>query len=212
MTYPPQGGPQPPHGQQPGYEPPQGQPTGPPQQPGMPPPPPPDAPQPGMPPPGGQPPRQGKSKVGLIIGIVVLVLVLVAGGAVAAVLTVQGKTPLASDEKKVETTVRDFYDTLSNDGMAAAAAMSCRSDADEFDTLPENQKTEIDKAQFTVDIVSIEDIEVNGDKAKATVNGKMTLAAPGGGEDMETEESSPESLVKEDGEWKICSADGLGLN
>lgn len=210
MTYPPQGGPQSPYGQQPEYGPPQGQP-GPPQQPGMPPPPPPGAPQPDMPPPGGQPPKQGKSKVGLIIGIVVLVLILVAGGALAAVLTAQGKTPLASDEKKVETTVRDFYDTLSNDGMAAAAAMSCKSDAGEFDALPESQQTEIEKAQFTVDIVSIEGIEVNGDKAKATVNGKMTLSVPGG-EDMETEESSPESLTKEDGEWRVCSADGLGLN
>lgn len=164
-----------------------------------------------MPPPGGQPPKQGKSKVGLIIGIVVLVLILVAGGAVAAVLTAQGKTPLASDEKKVETTVHDFYDTLSNDGMAAAAAMSCKSDAEEFDSLPKSQQTEIEKAQFSVDIVSIEGIEVNGDKAKATVNGKMTLSVPGG-EDMETEESSPESLTKEDGEWRVCSADGLGLN
>lgn len=210
--YPQQGGYPPPGGQ--GYPPPGGQ--------GYPPPgaqgyPPPGgqgyAPQgaPGYPPPGGNPPGyQGypppkQRKTGLIIGLLVLVLVIAGAVAAGVVLTMQGKTPLASDEKKIEVAIHDFYDTLGSRGFAAAAAKSCAADRAEFDTLTEEQKKEFDTAKIEVSIDKIDDIVVTGDRASARITGKLTLTIPG--ETPDTDTGTTEHLRKEDGKWKVCSAE-----
>jgi hypothetical protein len=217
MTYPPGG--QPPYGEpgQPGY----GQPypqqggQGYPQQGGYPPPggqgyPPPQGYQPqggpgGYPPgyQGYQPPK--KRRTGLIVGLLVLVLVIAGAVAAGVVLTVQGKTPLASDEKKIEVAIHDFYDTLGSHGFAAAAAKACAADRAEFDTLSEDQKKEFDSAKIDVKIDKIDDIVVTGDRATAKITGKLTLTIPG--ETPDTDTGTTEHLRKEDGKWKVCSAE-----
>lgn len=213
MTYPPggqppfggpQGQPQQPYGypqqggagypQQGGYPPPGGQGYGP---------------QQGYPPPGGyqQPgyPPPKKRRTGLIIGLLVLVLVIAGAVAAGVVLTVQGKTPLASDEKKIEVAIHDFYDTLGSDGFAAAAAKTCAADRAEFDTLTDEQKKQFDTAKVEVDIDKIDDIVITGDRATARITGKLTLTLPG--ETPDTDTGTTEHLRKEDGKWKICSAE-----
>ncbi|WP_433194998.1 hypothetical protein ACQP1G_40110 [Nocardia sp. CA-107356] len=230
MTYPPSG--QPPFGQpqepgQAGYGqpyPPQGG-QGYPQQGGYPPPggqgyPPPGgqgyAPQgaPGYPPPGGpvgyppgyqgyQPPK--KRRTGLIVGLVVLVVVIAGAVGAGVTLTVQGKTPLASDEKKIEVAIHDFYDTLGSDGFAAAAAKACAADRAEFDTLTDEQKKEFDTAKVDVSIDKIDNIVITGDRATARITGKLTLTIPG--ENPDTDTGTNEHLRKEDGKWKVCSAE-----
>ncbi len=223
MTYPPGGQPpqgmppygqQPPYGGQPGYPPQPGMPLqGFPPQPGMPPqgfPP-----QPGMSPPGGfpppgMPPQPRKNRTGLIIGLVAAGLVAVVGIATVVVLTVQGRTPIASDEQRIEAAIRDFYDTLSNDGMAAAAAMACKADRDEFDDMSASEKVEIGRADFSVTIESVENIVITGDRATAHVTGQMTFSLPGKDEtSTDSDDSSEETLKKEDGEWKVCSGSNM---
>ncbi|WP_405166994.1 hypothetical protein OG203_18975 [Nocardia sp. NBC_01499] len=189
MTYPP-GGQPPQHGpQQPtGYPPPTGY-----QQ---------------APPSGHQPSR--KSKIGLIVALVV-VLLLALGGVVVlgAVLTTQGKGPLASDGKRIEVAIHDFYDTLQAKGFRAAAGKACAADQAEFDALPEEQKQEFESATVAVNIDKIENIVINGEAATAHIVGKLTLEVPGQAPDTDT--STTEHLKKEDGKWKVCSA-GSGKN
>ncbi|MFI9406761.1 hypothetical protein [Nocardia sp. NPDC052316] len=196
MTYPPGG--QPPQ-QEPQYPPQPEQPTSYP--------PPPDYPQAGYPPPGppagGQPSR--KSKIGLIVALAAVIL-LALGGAVVlgAVLTAQGKGPLASDGKRVEVAIRDFYDTLESKGFRAAAAKACAADRAEFDALPEEQKQEFESATVAVNIDKIENIAIDGEVATAHILGTLTLEVPGQAPDTDT--STTEHLKKEDGKWKVCAA------
>ncbi|MFC3964777.1 hypothetical protein ACFO0B_22555 [Nocardia jiangsuensis] len=134
---------------------------------------------------------------------------MIAGGITAGiVLTAQGKTPLASDEKKIEVAIRDFYETLGEDGFAAAAATACAGDRDEFEALSEEQKKEFDQTQVSVVINEIKNIVITGDRATATITGRMTLTLPG--EDPDTDTDTEEHVKKEDGTWKVCSAEDQG--
>jgi hypothetical protein len=222
MTYPPGG--QPPFGE-PQYPQQPGQPFGQPQQPQQPyghvPQGGPDYPQQGYPqqgyPPGypqqGYPPgypQQGypppkKSRTGLIIGLLILILVIVGGLAAGVVLTVQGKTPLSSDEKKIEVAVRDFYEALSSDGFGAAAAKTCSADRREFEALTPEQRKEFDAAKISVTIDSVDNIVITGDRATAHINGKLSLTLPDEVPNTDTDTGTNEHLRKEDGKWKVCS-------
>ncbi|MFE7795977.1 hypothetical protein [Nocardia sp. NPDC057440] len=185
----PQQGPYPPQPQQPYGYPPQGGAGYPP---------------PGYPPQGyPQPPK--KKRTGLFIGLLVLVLIIAGGIAAGVVLTVQGKTPLASDEKKIEVAIHDFYDALGKDGFRAAAAKACASDRAEFDALSEEQKQAFDASKVSVTIDRIENIVITGDRATAHVVGHLTLTLPG--EAPDTDDSTNEHLRKEDGKWRVCSAE-----
>ncbi|MEV0108809.1 hypothetical protein AB0H42_21050 [Nocardia sp. NPDC050799] len=157
-----------------------------------------------QPPDGTRPPR--KRRTGLILGAVAAVVVVVAAIAAVAVLTVQGRTPLSSDDQQIVASLREFYGTLSDDGFAAATGLACKADRDEFDAMSDAEKSEAEKLGFTVDIDSVDNIVVTGDRAKAEIKGKFSLSAPGGGDDEQMDDSSEESLVKEDGEWRVCSS------
>ncbi|WP_040865143.1 Rv0361 family membrane protein [Nocardia exalbida] len=229
MTYPPGGQPpddRPPHPQQPepGYPPlGQGQPPSgpgnPPPEPGQPPwdsgypPPGPGQPPsaPGYPPPGyppwGYPPQPKKGHTGLIVGLVAIVALVIAGAMIAGVfLTSQGRGPLASDEKRIELAIRDFYETLDTRGFRAAAEQACAHERAAFEAMTESEKSEFDSTSISVTIDRIEDIVVTGDTATAKVTGKLTVAVPG--RQPDTESSTTEHLTKEDGKWKVCSAEG----
>ncbi|MEU7633433.1 hypothetical protein AB0C34_26230 [Nocardia sp. NPDC049220] len=121
-----------------------------------------------------------------------------------AVLTSRGKGPLASDEKKIEVAIRDFYDILGSEGFRAAAERACAADHAEFGAMTEAQKQEFDTATVSVTIDKIEDIVVIGDRATAEITGKLTVVVPGEQPDIDT--STTEHLKKENGTWKVCSA------
>ncbi|WP_459549500.1 Rv0361 family membrane protein [Nocardia sp. X0981] len=166
---------------------------------------PPGGPQPGQPEP---PPRPRKKRTGLIIGAILAVVVVAAGITAAVVLTLQGRTPLSSDERQVEAALRDFYGTLTDDGFRAATRLACRADRDEFAAMSEPEQMEAEKLQFSVVIESVDDIVVTGDRAKARITGTFDFSTPGGDAGEGMEDSSEESLVKEDGEWRVCSSTG----
>ncbi|WP_280399652.1 Rv0361 family membrane protein [Nocardia carnea] len=171
-----------------------------------------------MPPQGGYPPQAGfppqpgyppprKPRTGLIIGAVVAVLVVIGAVSAVVVLTMQGKTPIASDEQQVENALREFYGTLGDEGFVAAAQLACKADRDEIAGMSESERAEADKAEFSVQIDSVDNIVITGDRAEATITGKFSLSIPGSSDD-EVDESSDEDLVKEDGEWRVCSSTG----
>ncbi|MGW6425357.1 Rv0361 family membrane protein [Nocardia sp. NPDC055053] len=148
-----------------------------------------------------QPPK--KNRTGLFIALAVVALVVLGALITGIVLTVQGRTPLASDEKQIEVAIRDFYDTLGADGFVAAAQLACEADRTEIDNLTPEQRQQFDAATVSVTIDKVEDIVITGDTAKATVVGKLTLSVAG--EEPNTEDSTEEHLKKENGTWKICS-------
>ncbi|TCJ94613.1 hypothetical protein [Nocardia alba] len=204
MTNPPEGQ-QPPFGQQPPQDP--GIPSGPPGYPhagfGGPPgssgPQYPDGPDVFIPAPA---PKKKRTGLFVMLGIIALVIIglLVTG----VVLTLQGRTPLSSDDKQIEVAVRDFYDTLDSDGFIAAAQLACQADRTEIDNLSPEQRAQFERATVQVSIDEVKDIVITGDNAKATVTGQLTLSVEG--EEPNTESSTEEHLTKEDGTWKICSA------
>ncbi|MFB7878256.1 hypothetical protein ACFC06_23660 [Nocardia sp. NPDC056064] len=148
-----------------------------------------------------QPPK--KKRTGLFVGLGILALVVIGAVITGVVLTLQGRTPLSSDEKKIEVAIRDFYDTLDSEGFIAAAALACTADRTEIDNLSDEQRKQFDAATVQVTIDEVKDIVVTGDTAKATVTGQLTLSVEG--EEPNTESSTEEHLAKEDGTWKICS-------
>ncbi|MFF2088476.1 hypothetical protein ACFVVM_32230 [Nocardia sp. NPDC058176] len=169
---------------------------------------------PGGPPPGQpgpdvfpppQPPK--KSRTGLFITLGVVALVVIGALITGVVLTMQGRTPLATDEKKIEVAIRDFYDTLDADGFIAAAELACEADRSEIENLSPEQRQQFDSASVSVVIDEVTDIVITGDTAKATVVGELTLTVEGS--EPNTEDSTEEHLLKEDGTWKICSAPAM---
>ncbi|MBF6172408.1 Rv0361 family membrane protein [Nocardia blacklockiae] len=192
MTYPPGGPPSFP--EPPSYYPPEGYPpvTG--------------ADAPPLPPPPGPPPRGRRT--GLIAVFLVVALFAVAGAiGVVALLTGQGKGPLASDERKIEAAIRDFYDTIATAGVDAAMAKSCRVDRDEYAALPPDQRATIASETLTIRIDTIDDIVVRGDRATAKLHGALAPTSGGLIPDLDAIDNAPEYLRKENGAWKVCAAD-----
>ncbi|WP_155981063.1 hypothetical protein [Nocardia sp. CNY236] len=145
----------------------------------------------------------------MIVGLVVVVALVIAGAAIAGIfLTTQGRGPFASDEKKIELAIRDFYDALGTYGFRSAIEQVCASELAAFDMMTEDQKREFDDASVVVAIDTIDDITVTGDTATAHVAGTLTVMAPG--EQPDTETNTTEHLKKENGEWKVCSARQAG--
>lgn len=150
------------------------------------------------------PPAPKKKRTGLFVALGVVALVIVGVLVTGVVLTLQGRTPLSSDESQIDVAVRDFYDTLDSDGFIAAAQLACQADRTEIDNLTTEQRAQFERATVQVTIDDVKDIVITGDDAKATVVGQLTLSVEG--EEPDTESSTEEHLTKEDGTWKICSA------
>ncbi|MFI9506642.1 hypothetical protein [Nocardia sp. NPDC052566] len=165
-------------------------------------PPPPDYPrQPPMAPP---PPPRRKSKLGLILALVAVFAIAVVGVlAGGLVLTSQGKGPFASDEKRVEAAIRDYYRTLDADGFVAAVGKMCAADRAELDGMTNEQRAQLETAKFAITIDKIDKIVVSGDQATAHITGKLTMTFPG--EEPDSDTSTDEHVKKEDGKWRVCS-------
>ncbi|MFJ1460177.1 hypothetical protein [Nocardia sp. N2S4-5] len=159
-----------------------------------------------QPQPPAPPPR--RKHTGAIVALLAAALFAVAAAiGVAALLTGQGKGPLASDEKKIEVAVRDFYDTIAAEGVDAAMAKSCRVDRDEYAALPDDQRATIASETVKIRIDAVDGIVVRGDRATAKLHGKLEPSGGGLMPDLDAIDSAPEYLRKEDGDWKVCAAD-----
>ncbi|MVU78662.1 hypothetical protein GPX89_15585 [Nocardia sp. ET3-3] len=137
----------------------------------------------------------------LTIGLGAVAVVLVGGG-IATAVTLNGKDSGASDDKRVETALRDFYDAMSTGGASAAVGKTCASDRAQYDALPDAAKKGSDQGKISMKIDEIQGINITGDRATATTLGTITI--PGV---SDSKRSIPEHLRKEDGVWKVCSTD-----
>ncbi|MGV9667550.1 Rv0361 family membrane protein [Nocardia niigatensis] len=137
----------------------------------------------------------------LTIGLGVAAVVLVGGG-IATAVTLNGKDSGTSDDKRVETAVRDFYDTLGTGGASQAVGKTCAGDRAQYDALPEANKKAMDQGKIAMKVDSVQGIVITGDHATATTFGILTL--PGA---PDSKRSTNEHLRKEDGVWKVCSTD-----
>ncbi|MBL1074901.1 hypothetical protein JK358_10905 [Nocardia sp. 2] len=133
----------------------------------------------------------------LALGVGALTVIVTACGTAAA-----GKDS-ATDDQRIETAAREFYDTLAADGPSVAAARACEPDRTEFDSLPADQKAAVDRGKFTIKITSVDDIVITGDRATAGLTGTLTLPGAEG-----KSSTTAQHFRKENGTWKVCSADG----
>ncbi|GAB2702172.1 nuclear transport factor 2 family protein [Nocardia thraciensis] len=148
-----------------------------------------------------------KRHTAVIVAAVLLAMIVAGGGAATAVvLTSQGIGPLASDEKKIEVAIRDFYRTLDAEGADAAMAKSCRQDRAEYAELPDEERAAIGGTAFSAHVDTIEDITVTGDRATARVRGTLDVSMSG--DQLDGADTTTEQLRKEDGDWKVCTAKG----
>lgn len=165
---------------------------------------------PQLPPPTTQPPTtppRRKHTAAVVVLLTVALFAVAAAIGVAALLTGQGKGPLASDEQQIEVAVREFYDTIATEGVDAAMAKSCRVDRDEYAALPDDQRATIASETVKIRIDTVDGIVIRGDRATAKLHGRLQ---PTGGElmpDLDAIDNAPEYLRKEDGDWKVCAAD-----
>ncbi|GAB4583508.1 Rv0361 family membrane protein [Nocardia sp. IFM 10818] len=107
------------------------------------------------------------------------------------------------DDQRIEAAVREFYGLLSEQGPGVAVTKACATDRAEWDALPDTQKSAAEMGKLSIRIVAVEDIVITGDRATATMTGGLALP---GAEDKNT--TATEHLRKEEGAWKVCSADG----
>ncbi|MGW4354303.1 Rv0361 family membrane protein [Nocardia sp. NPDC004582] len=138
----------------------------------------------------------------LTIGIGIAAAVLVGGG-IATAVTLNGKDSAPSDAQRIETTLRDFYDTLSTGGASQAVGKTCAGDRAQYDALPEAQKKAMDQGKVSMKVDAVQGITITGERATAVTLGTLTM--PGA---AESKRSTNEHLRKEDGGWKVCSTDG----
>lgn len=137
----------------------------------------------------------------LTIGIGIAAVVLVGGG-IATAMTLNGKDSGSGDDKRIETTLRDFYGTLAN-GASQAVGKTCAGDRAQYDALPEAQKKAMDQGKVSMKVDAVQGITITGERATAVTLGTLTM--PGA---ADSKRSTNEHLRKEDGVWKVCSTDG----
>ncbi|MEC3913011.1 Rv0361 family membrane protein [Nocardia sp. CDC160] len=137
----------------------------------------------------------------LTIGLGVAAVVLVGGG-IATAVTLNGNDSGPSEDKRVETAVRDFYTTLGKDGASVAVGKACASDRAQYEALPESQKKAMDQGRVSMRVDSVQGITITGESATAVTLG--TFSVPGA---PDSKRSTNEHLRKEDGVWKVCSSD-----
>ncbi|MFD7842318.1 hypothetical protein ACFV4K_05220 [Nocardia sp. NPDC059764] len=138
----------------------------------------------------------------LTIGIGIAAAVLVGGG-IATAMTLNGKDSGTTDDKRIETTLRDFYGTLSTGGASQAVGKTCTGDRAQYDALPEAQKKAMDQGKVSMKVDAVQGITITGERATAVTLGTLTM--PGA---ADSKRSTNEHLRKEDGVWKVCSTDG----
>ncbi|GAB2567186.1 Rv0361 family membrane protein [Nocardia heshunensis] len=137
----------------------------------------------------------------LTIGLGVAAVVLVGGG-IATAVTLNGKDSGVSEDKRVETALRSFYDAMDSGGASQAVGKTCAGDRAQYDAFTDAQKQAMDKNRVSMKVDSVQGITITGDRATAVTLGTFTL--PGAAADKR---SIPEHLRKEDGVWKVCSTD-----
>ncbi|MEC3954733.1 hypothetical protein VMT65_16965 [Nocardia sp. CDC153] len=137
----------------------------------------------------------------LTIGLGVVAVVLVGGG-IAAAVTLNGNDSGPSEDKRVETALRDFYTALSTGGASQAVGKTCASDRAQYDAYTDAQKKAMDQGRVSMRVDSVQGITITGDRATAVTLG--TFSVPGA---ADSKRSTNEHLRKEDGVWKVCSSD-----
>ncbi|WP_162958324.1 hypothetical protein [Nocardia yunnanensis] len=142
-----------------------------------------------------------KRRTPLTIGLGALAVALVGGG-IATAVAVGGKDSGTSDDKRVETALRGFYDALDSGGAAKAVGKTCAGDRAQYDALPAAAKQQTDQNKVSMQVDSIQGIQITGDRATATTLGTFTM--PGS---APSKRSTSEYLRKEDGVWKVCTTD-----
>ncbi len=140
---------------------------------------------------------------GWVIALLLVIAALVAIAILGTVLLTRGKTPKASEEDKVRTTIQNFDVAVQKGDLATLRGITCGSTRDSYVNYDERAWTDTHARvaaakQYPV-VASIDQVVVNGDHAEANVTSFMAYAP-------QTRSTRSFDLQFRDDSWKICQA------
>ena len=150
----------------------------------------------------GKPPRTRRSW-GWVIALVLVIAALVAVAILGTVMLTRDRSPKASEEDKVRTTIQNFDVAVQNGDLAALRSITCGATRDSYVNYDEQAWKETHSRvaaakQYPV-VADIDQVVVNGDHAEANVTTFMAYAP-------QTRSTRSFDLQFRDDQWKICQA------
>ena len=149
------------------------------------------------------PPPRTRRSWGWVVALLLVIAALVAVAILGTVLLTRGKTPKASQEDKVRTTIQSFDVAVQKGDLATLRSITCGSTRDSYVNYNEQAWRETHSRvaaakQYPV-VASIDQVVVNGDHAEANVTTFMAYAP-------QTRSTRSFDLQFRDDQWKICQA------
>ncbi|OBF31493.1 DUF4878 domain-containing protein [Mycobacterium sp. ACS1612] len=146
-------------------------------------------------------PARVRRSWGWVIALVLVIAALVAVAILGTVLLTRDKTPKASEEDKVRSTIQNFDAAVQSGDLATLRSITCGSTRDSYVNYNEAAWKETHSRvaaakQYPV-VASIDQVVVNGDHAEANVTTFMAYAP-------QTRSTRSFDLQFRDDQWKIC--------
>ncbi|MFG1933106.1 DUF4878 domain-containing protein [Mycobacterium sp. NPDC048908] len=149
-----------------------------------------------------QPPRARRSW-GWVVALLLVIAALVAVAILGTVLLTRNKTPKASEEDKVRTTIQNFDAAVQSGDLATLRSITCGSTRDSYvnynDQAWQETHSRVAAAKQYPVVASIDQVVVNDDHAEANVTTFMAYAP-------QTRSTRSFDLQFRDDQWKICQA------
>jgi hypothetical protein len=149
-----------------------------------------------------KPPRTRRSW-GWVIALLLVIAALVAVAILGTVMLTRNKTPKASEQDSVRTTIQHFDVAVQNGDLASLRSITCGTTRDSYvaydDQAWKETHSRVAAAKQYPVVASIDQVVVNGDHAEANVTTFMAYAP-------QTRSTRSFDLQFRDEQWKICQA------
>jgi hypothetical protein len=139
----------------------------------------------------------------LVLAVIAVIVALAAVAILATFLLTRDRTPKASREDMVRSTIQSFDTAVQNGDLAALRGMTCGPTRDSYvkydDQAWSDTHARVAAARQYPVVASIDEVVVNGDHAEANVTSFMAF-------DPATRSTRSFDLQFRDNQWKICQA------
>jgi hypothetical protein len=154
-------------------------------------------------PPRDEAPKQPRVRRswGWVVALLLVIAALVAVAILGTVLLTRDKTPKASEEDKVRSTIQNFDAAVQSGDLATLRSITCGGTRDSYvnynDQAWKETHSRVAAAKQYPVVASIDEVVVNGDHAEANVTTFMAYAP-------QTRSTRSFDLQFRDEQWKIC--------
>ncbi|EHB55793.1 hypothetical protein MycrhDRAFT_2987 [Mycolicibacterium rhodesiae JS60] len=139
----------------------------------------------------------------LVLAVIAVIVALAALAILATFLLTRDRTPKASREDMVRSTIQNFDAAVQNGDLAALRGLTCGQTMDSYvkydDQAWSDTHARVAAARQYPVVASIDEVVVNGDHAEANVTSFMAF-------DPATRSTRSFDLQFRDNQWKICQA------